>query len=89
LGYQGAKPSSALKTSLGKRFFDRLVNRVAHEAKAGVNVGLNATTRLQALKDTELIAKGRIDGAVWHFYQGAQRELLDFLRQHGIQYVVH
>jgi hypothetical protein len=89
LGYQGVKPYSAFRTSLGKRFLDRLVNGVAHEAKGGVNVGLNSTTRLQALKDAELIAKGKIKGAVWHFYQGAQQELLDFLRQLGIQYLVH
>ncbi|NLE37879.1 MAG: hypothetical protein GX621_07630, partial [Pirellulaceae bacterium] len=92
LGYQGVKPGSAFKTSMGNRFVDRLVNRVAHEAKAGINVGLTGGrygTRMQALKDAELIAKGRIDAAVWHFYQGAQQELLDFLTEHGIQYVVH
>ena len=92
LGYLGVKPSSAFRTSLGNRFFDRLVNGVAHEAKAGINVGLTwgkYGTRTQALKDAELIAKGRIGGAVWHFYQGAQQKLLDFLTQHGIQYVVH
>jgi hypothetical protein len=86
LGYQGFKPSKGFKTSLGKRFVDRLV---AHEAKAGINQGLTADIRTQVEKDAELIATGRLDGAVWHFYQGATQELLDFLTKNAIKYVVH
>ncbi|MFC1597666.1 hypothetical protein ACFL5Q_07000, partial [Planctomycetota bacterium] len=89
LAYQGVKPSSAFKTSLGRRFVDRLVNGVAHEAKAGVDVGLEPSIRTQVPKDAELISTGRIKGAHWHFFQGAQKELLDFLTAHGIPYTVH
>jgi hypothetical protein len=52
-------------------------------------VGLTSKTRLQALKDAELLASGEIRGSVWHFFQGAQQKLLDFLTENGIQYVVH
>jgi len=89
LGNQGFKPKTAYRTSLGKRFVDRLVDGVEHEAKAGVDVGLTSQTRTQALKDAELIATNKVRGVVWHFYQGAKQELLDFLTQHGIKYVVH
>jgi hypothetical protein len=89
LGNQGFKPRSPFNTSLGNRYLDRLLNGVAHEAKAGVNVGLTANIRKQVLKDVELIGRGRINGAHWHFYQGAQQDLLDFLTQNGIQYTVH
>jgi hypothetical protein len=75
LGYQGVKPSSPFKTSLTKRYVDRLVNGVAHEVKAGVNVSLDSKIRTQVLKDAELIASRQVKGIVWHFYQGAQQEL--------------
>jgi hypothetical protein len=78
-----------MQTRLGKRYHDRIVDDVAHEAKAGVDVGLNSTTRTQALKDSELIATGEIKGAHWHFFQGARQALLDFLAAHGIKYTVH
>jgi hypothetical protein len=89
LGNVGAKPSSAFHTSRGNRFVDRLVGGVAHEAKSGVNVGLTSRVREQILKDSELIARGRIQGAHWHFYQGAQQDVLDFLIESGITYTVH
>ena len=89
LGGRGFKPKSPIKTSLSRPYIDRIVDRLAHEAKAGVNVGLNSTTRMQALKDAELVAKDRIKAAHWHFFQGAQKELLDFLTTLGIQYTVH
>jgi hypothetical protein len=89
LGGAGAKPSSPFVTSLGRRYIDRLVNGMAYEAKAGLNVGLTSGIRRQALKDAELIATGQIRGAEWHFFQGAKPELLQFLRQQGIESVVH
>jgi hypothetical protein len=76
-------------TSLGNRVPDFLVDGVAHEAKAGLNVGLTSTFRKQILKDAELIGTKEIKGAHWHFFQGAQREVLDFLTQNGIKYTVH
>jgi hypothetical protein len=89
LGGRGFKPRAPLRTSLGKRYVDLMLDRIAHEAKAGINVGLDSRIREQALKDAELIAKDRIKGAHWHFFQGAQRDLLDFLSHLGIQYTVH
>ncbi len=89
LGGEGVKPGKAYVTSLGKRYVDRLVGRVAHEAKAGVNVALTPGLRKQALKDAELIARDRIDAAHWHFFQGAQQETLDFLKGLGIRFTVY
>ena len=85
----GFKPSKPFVTSLGRRFVDRLVNGVAHEAKAGLNVSLTSSIRTQVLKDAELIETGTLEGAQWHFFQGAEPELLEFLEQNGIGYTLH
>ncbi len=66
-----------------------MVERIAHEAKAGINVRLTGNIRNQALKDAELVETGTIKGAHWHFFQGAQKELLDFLTGLGIQHTMH
>jgi hypothetical protein len=89
LGGRGFKPKSPMQTSLGKKYHDRIVEQIAHEAKAGLDVGMTSTIGQQALKDAELIARDKIRGAHWHFFQGAKKELLDFLTAHGIQYTVH
>jgi RHS repeat-associated protein len=84
-----AKNTKPIQTTLGNRIPDFLVDGISYEAKAGVNVGLTSSIRKQVLKDAELILTKRINGAEWHFYQGAQKELLDFLSQNGIRSVVH
>jgi len=89
LGNAGSKPANAFTTSLGKRYIDRLVNGVGHEAKAGLNVGLTSSIRKQILKDAELIAAGRLQGAHWHFFQGVQLRTTDFLRHNGISFTIH
>jgi hypothetical protein len=89
LGGLGFKPKAAYPTSLGKRFVDWMLNGVAHEAKAGLNVKLTSKIREQALKDAELIATNEIKGAHWHFFRGASKELLEFLYSLGIEYTVH
>ena len=89
LGANVAKNTGPLMTSLGKRVPDYLVDGIAYEAKAGVNVGLTSTIRKQILKDVELRASGQIRGAEWHFFQGAQQDLLDFLAANNIKAVVH
>ena len=66
-----------------------MLDNIAHEAKAGINVGLTASIRQQAHKDSELIARGVIDGAHWHFFQGADQQLLNYLTSLGIDYTVH
>jgi hypothetical protein len=88
-GGRGFKPTKAYKTSLGNRYIDWFLDNVAHEAKAGINVTLGAKIRKQALKDAELVASGKVDAAHWHFFQGADKELLDFLGSLGIRYTVH
>jgi hypothetical protein len=82
-------PHVYFRTSLGGRYIDRLVNGIAHEAKAGINVSLTSSIQNQIRKDAELIARGRIQGAHWHFFQGVEQAVLDFLTQHGISYTVH
>jgi ribosomal protein L15 len=89
LGGAGFKPSKGFKTSLGIRFVDRLVGRVAHESKAGVDVKLDSKIRKQVEKDVELIETGQVDAVHWHFWQGATRELLDFLEENNIGYTLH
>lgn len=89
LGGGVEKNTVRLATKLGDRVPDFLVEGVAYEAKAGLNVGLTSAIRKQVLKDADLIAKGAIRGAHWHFFQGAQKDLLDYLTQNGIKYTVH
>jgi hypothetical protein len=84
-----AKNAKPLGTSIGKRVNDFIVDGIAYEAKAGVNVGLTSSIRTQILKDAELIATKQISGAEWHFYQGVQQEVLDFLASNRIKAVVH
>jgi hypothetical protein len=77
-------------TSDGWRTFDApIIDRIAHESKAGVNVKLTAPIRRQILKDKWLIENGDIAGAHWHFWQGADQGLLDFLTENGIDFTVH
>jgi hypothetical protein len=74
---------------MGTRYVDRLINGLAHESKAGVNVKLTNSIWTQILKDKELIDEGLIKGAHWHFWQGASKELLETLTANGIKYTVH
>ena len=89
LGGAVEKNTKPIATSLGKRVPDYLVDGVAYEAKAGHNVGLTSTIRKQILKDAEMIREGTVVGVQWHFFQGAQKEVLDFLTENGIKYTVH
>jgi len=89
LGGAGIKPDNPFLTSMGRRYVDRLINGVAHESKAGVNVKLTNDIWTQILKDKELIDKGWINGAHWPFWQGASKELLETLTANGIKYTVH
>ncbi len=89
LGGAVEKNTKPIATTLGNRIPDFLVDGVAYEAKAGLNVGLSSSFRKQIMKDVELISTKQINGAHWHFFQGAQQEVLDFLTQNGIKYTVH
>ena len=70
------------------RYVDRPAGKVAYESKARINVALDSGLETQALKDAELVASGRISGAVGYFWQGAQPETLDFLNALGVRTVV-
>jgi len=77
------------------RFVDQLVDGIANESKVGYT-SLTKSIQTQILKDVELISKGKIDGAVWHFYKspitgqvGASQPLLNELSKYGIPYIIH
>jgi hypothetical protein len=89
LGGAGTKPAKAFMTSDGPRYIDRLLNGIAHESKAGIDVKLTNSVWRQILKDKELIEKAAIEGAHWHFWQGATKELLETLTANGIRFTVH
>ena len=74
---------------MGVRYVDRIVGNVAHESKGGVNVGLKPEIEKQILKDAELLREGTFEEIHWHFWQGAQDDVLELLKQHGINYTVH
>lgn len=57
---------------------------------------LNRRIKTQILKDAYLMKNGDVTAVVWEFFRsditsrgGATQQLLDFLTQNGIQYVIH
>ena len=64
-------------------------SRITHEAKGGLNVKLTRFVERQILKDAELIQSGQIRGAHWHFFQGAQSDVLELLTKYRIDYTVY
>lgn len=83
------------ETSLGWRYIDQLVNEVAHESKVGA-ASLTQAIQKQILKDMELLATGKIQGAVWHFFTspvtglgGPSGPLAAALTAAGITFVIH
>lgn len=91
----GGDPQIYYKTSRGGRYVDQLANGIAYESKVGYTT-LTSRVRTQILKDAELIKKGQINGAEWHFFRsadtgkiGASKPLLNFLKQNGIKYKIH
>ncbi len=50
---------------------------------------LNSAIKKQILKDAELLERGTFDNIVWHFWNGVDQKVLDYLTEHGISYVVH
>lgn len=89
LGGQGAKPNIPFKTPLGPRLPDRLLDGIAYESKAGLNVKLTSNIQRQIDKDAYLVRNGDIRSAEWHFWRGAQPELIQTLQEAGIIAVVH
>ncbi len=85
----GTKPRKPIQTSMGNRYVDRMVKRVAHESKAGVDVKLTNGLWRQMLKDLRAIDDGLAKDAHWHFWQGATPEVLDALKSLNMRYTVH
>lgn len=74
---------------------DRFSKGIAHESKVGYR-SLDKFTKKQVLKDAELISKGKVKGAEWHFFTssvtgkgGASKPLQNLLRKSGIKYTRH
>ena len=77
----------------GGRYVDLLYDNVAYESKVGYTC-LSQRIRIQILKDAWLLENGQVDEVIWVFYRseitgriGASQELLDFLVEHGIEYI--
>ena len=91
----GGESQAYFYTSLGARYIDQLANNIAHESKVGYTT-LTERIMIQIQKDVELISKGVIDGSVWHFFEstvngkkGASEELIKYLIEKGIEYIIH
>jgi hypothetical protein len=54
-----------------------------------LNVKLTARIEKQIAKDVWLIENDVIKGAEWHFWRGAQPEVIRALQKAGIKSVVH
>lgn len=79
----------------GGRYVDQLSNGIAYEAKVGYTC-LSQRVRIQVMKDAYLLQTNQVNAVVWEFFKsditgrgGATQQLLDFLTQNGIQYVIH
>jgi hypothetical protein len=67
----GGESQQTLKTALGPRRIDQLVDNVAHEAKVGYQ-WLSNSNRLQIMKDAVLKESGQIKESFWHFFKSPQ-----------------
>lgn len=85
---EGGVPQRIFNTTLGRRVVDYLFNGTAYEVKNGF-VRMTSAFMRQALKDSELLSTGEVSRVVWHFLQGASYEVLNFLAEHGIEWVNH
>jgi hypothetical protein len=90
----GGVSNKFFRTSRGTRFVDQFVNNVAHESKVGYT-SLTKPIENQIAKDAELVASGKVDAAIWHFYRspvtgriGATKQLKEALRASGIDYYI-
>jgi hypothetical protein len=84
----GGETQAAFKTSLGWRYVDYLKEGVAYESKNEF-LKMSSSFTKQALKDSELLSGGQADRVVWYLWKGADKGALDFLAEHGIEWVIH
>jgi hypothetical protein len=94
---RGFSPIPPQRGTRGFRFVDAYddATGVAAEAKTGL-AKLSPFVQRQIDKDVALLAQGRVTKLEWHFYPsaasdtiGPTRELLDELRNRGIDYIIH
>ncbi len=89
---------ATFETSLGRRIVDNLVRTsddvIANESKVG-RVGMKAFVRNQILKDAELLERGEISAAAWHFFKspktgkiGPTPAVRKLLEEKGIQIII-
>lgn len=85
----------AFDTSRRKRIVDVYANGVAHESKVGYTAN-RAFVSTQVLKDAELLEKGVIDSAHWHFFRsgitgkiGPSKSLAKLLDDNHIKFTVY
>ena len=80
----------------GGRYVDQFADGIAYESKVGYTC-LSQRLKTQILKDAWLLQNDpRVNGVVWEFFRseitgkvGASQQLLEFLTDHGIEYVIH
>ena len=80
----------------GGRYVDQFADGIAYESKVGYAC-LSQRLRTQILKDAWLLQNDpSVNGVVWEFFRseitgqvGASQQLLEFLTQNGIEYVIH
>jgi hypothetical protein len=85
---KGGQTQVGFKTSMGMRYVDYLKEGVAYESKNGY-VKMSSDFTKQALKDAELLGNKQADRVVWHFWKGADQDVLNFLAEHGIEWTIH
>lgn len=88
VGGEGGVAQRAFSTTLGRRVVDYLRDGVAYESKNGF-VRWSSNIAKQIDKDAELLRLGQFDDVIWHFWRGADQSVLDYLAEHGIQWVIH
>ena len=88
VGGSGGAAQQSFLTSMGRRIVDYLRYGVAYESKNGF-VQWSSKIAIQIDKDAELLAKGEVKEVIWHLWKGADRSVLDYLAEHGIQWVIH
>ena len=91
----GGKSQQSFETSLGRRIVDQYVDGIAHESKVGYQ-SLTKEIRIQIQKDVELMKKGDISDATWHFFEspitgkgGPSKPLMNELKKNGIRIEIH
>jgi len=86
----GGQAQARFSTTLGTRVVDYFKDGVAYESKNGFVKWSSAVAR-QIDKDAELLgdSESGVTKVVWQLWKGASKEVLDYLADHGVEWVVH